>query len=71
MKDLEATAYHHWLVAKYKGDDLLMIEQLKRDAMQQSPQVFDLLEATGDKAYTQETFQKAVTLIHKLTKKAK
>ena len=60
---MRLTAYHEWLIKTCKRNKNLIIHTLKRDCNNNNPQAFDLLEATGDKEYTLETFAKAADLL--------
>ena len=58
------TAYHKYLLQVSNADRASLAARLLVDVVQdQNPMAFDLLEMTGDKEYTQETFFKASDLL--------
>ena len=61
---IKPTAFHKWLMKITGGDAVMLAEQLTHEVVNnQNPQAFDLLEATGDKHYTPQTFLKASELL--------
>ena len=61
---MQLTAYHQHLLSAGKCDRASMAALLFVDVVQdQNPMAFELLEMTGDKEYTQETFFKASDLL--------
>jgi hypothetical protein len=64
---LEKTAYFSWLNRESGGDVNKLASIIKHDVTEDNnPQAWDLLTATGDKSFTQETFLKAAKLIKSL-----
>jgi hypothetical protein len=63
-KQIELTAFHKWLMKITGGDVIKLTEQLMHEVLNnQNPQAYGLLEATGDKNYTRQTFVKASELL--------
>jgi hypothetical protein len=60
---MELLAYHKWLIERSGGDIDVLALRIFLDARDQNPMAFELLELTGDKAYTRETFIKAAKII--------
>jgi hypothetical protein len=56
------TAYENYLMQETVR---FLVYKLMLDTEQQNPQTFDLLEATGDSAFTNKTFEKATKLLIK------
>jgi len=58
------TAYHKYLLQVTNADRASLAAQLLVDVAQdRNPQAFELLEMTGDKEYTQQTFFSAADLL--------
>lgn len=66
-KPLEKTAYHAYL-NKFGTRKEIAAEIHRAVTQENNPQAWKLLEATGDTAYTSETFDKAAELIKNLYK---
>lgn len=63
-KQIKPTAFHKWLMKVTGGDVVTLAELLTHEIINnQNPQAFDLLQATGDKNYTPQTFVKASELV--------
>jgi len=62
-KIIKPTAYHKWLMQTAKSDVGIISQLIKRDVMQQNPQAFELLEATGHKNFTSATFDLAAKIV--------
>lgn len=63
-KKVGATAFHKYLVKETNGDALAIAEMLKQGVIEnQNPQVFELLAATEDTEYLNETFLKAANIV--------
>jgi len=61
---IEATAFHKWLFIKTKGHPVAVANELVNQVVNnQNPQAFELLELTGDREYTPETFVKAAKIL--------
>jgi len=61
---MQLTAYHQHLLAAGKCDrSSIAALLLVAVAQDRNPMAFELLELTGDKEYTQETFFKAADLL--------
>jgi hypothetical protein len=56
------TAYHKWLLENFKDRESLS-DHIFEDALKKNNQVFELLDRTGDKEYSDETFLKAADLL--------
>lgn len=67
-KTVEPTAFHKWLMQVSGGQKGLLEFIIRDQALDQNPQVFELLEATGDKTYTPATFEKAADIVIELFK---
>lgn len=68
----KANGYHNWLFVSCKGDLVAIARQLVRDCMDQNPETFALLEASGlssDKPLEIEDFKKASQFLIDLVKK--
>jgi hypothetical protein len=63
METLKLTAYHKWLIERSGGDIDVLALRIYFDARDQNQMAFELLELTGDKAYTRETFVKAAKML--------
>lgn len=64
---MQKTAYLSWLYNVTEGDALELSEIIKHHVIEDAnPQAYDLLAATEDKAYTNETFTKAAKLVKNL-----
>ena len=58
------TAFNKWLLRESNGDRGVLVAMLKKEVVSNhNPQAFELLEQTGDKVYTQDTFVKAANLL--------
>lgn len=63
-KEIQPSAFHHWLMKETGGDAVRIAKELTFEIMQnQNPQVLALLDATGDKNYTPQTFFKASEIL--------
>ena len=61
---MELTAYHKYLLHVTNADRASLAARLLVDVVQdQNPMAFELLEMTGDKEYTQQTFFSAADLL--------
>jgi hypothetical protein len=60
---MELLAYHKYLIERSNGDPDVIALRLFFDAREQNQMAFELLEMTGDEAYTRDTFVKAAKLI--------
>ena len=58
-------AFEEWLIENYKDEESIAGELYAQTLLYQNPQVAEILERTGDKAYTKETFFKAARLLLK------
>lgn len=63
-KKIEPMAFHYWLMKVSEGNPVKIAEVLTNEIINnQNPQAFELLEATGDKNFTPDTFIKASELV--------
>jgi hypothetical protein len=61
---MELLAYHKYLLQVTNADRASLAARLLVDVVQdQNPMAFELLEMTGDKEYTQQTFFSAADLL--------
>lgn len=63
METLQLTAYHKYLIERSGGDIDVLALRIFFDAREQNQMAFELLELTGDKTYTRETFVKAAKIL--------
>jgi hypothetical protein len=63
MGILQLTAYHRYLIERSGGDIDVLALRIFFDAREQNQMAFELLELTGDKAYSRETFIKAAKIL--------
>lgn len=65
---IQVTAFHHWLMKATDGDEKRIAHFLRGEVIfERNPQAFELLEATGDITYTNDTFEKAARLVKQIT----
>ena len=64
MKEIKPTAFYRWIMKIAKGREDTIVQHLIFEAVNNAnSQVFDLLEATGEKSYSKETFSKAAKIL--------
>lgn len=56
-------AFGHWIVENYKDEGSIAGELYAQTLLYQNPQVAGILEKTGDKGCTKETFSKAARIL--------
>lgn len=65
---IKPTAFHRYLIRETDGDEKNIVQVLRFLVVyERNPQAFELLEATGDVTYTNETFEKAARLVKQIT----
>ena len=57
------TAFEHWLIEYYVDEESIAAELCAQTLLYQNPQVAEILERTGDKEYTRDTFFKAARIL--------
>lgn len=57
------TVFQNYLIENYPTVDELAAELYAQALLYQNPQLPEILDATGDSAYTKDTFYKAAALL--------